>query len=337
MKGALLVNIGSPASPERRDVASYLRRFLSDGCVMRMPWLVRKILVNCIIVPSRAAHSASLYEKIWDGDSFPLIRNTERLERKVRERLGAAGRDITIRTAMRYGTPSIRERVKEMVASGVTELLLVPLYPHFALSTVASAVKETKRALRGAPHVRLDIYPPFYNLPGYVGIMASRMRKADGKAVFSFHGLPLGHMPCDMRCARRCNEAVWSGCRDTTRHDDCYRLQCYEGAAAIATEAGIDSYEVAFQSRMGHGEWLAPALDDTMARLREEGVETVSVTAPSFTADCLETLWEIETQARGIFAASGGKLHYIPCLNDDDRWCGVIAEEIASWSRQGRI
>lgn len=333
-----MVNIGSPASPRKRDVASYLRRFLSDGCVMRMPWLVRKLLVNCIIVPTRVAHSVSLYERIWDGGGFPLIRNTERLERKVRQRVGD---DIMIRTAMRYGSPSVKEVVDEMVASGVTELLLVPLYPHWTLSTVMSAVKETERALRRRRNVRLDIYPPFYDLPGYVDVMASRLRESRGEVVFSFHGLPLGHMPCGSRCARRCNEAEWRGCIDETRHDDCYRLQCYEGAAAIASKAGIDSYRVAFQSRLGHGAWLEPTLNDTMVRLRGEGVDAISVVAPSFTADCLETLWEIDTEAREAFESTGGKLHYIPCLNDDDVWCDVIAGEIASWpektmSRIGR-
>ena len=329
-----MVNIGSPASPRKKEVASYLRRFLSDGCVMRMPWLIRKILVNCIIVPSRASHSASLYERIWDGESFPLIRNTEKFERKVRERLRKSGHDTMVRTAMRYGSPSIKDTVKEMAAAGVTELLLIPLYPHFAISTVVSTVNETKRALKRHKRVRLDIYPPFYDLPAYVDVMASRMREADGMTIFSFHGLPLSHMPCDGKCAEECNETKWRGCIDKKRHDDCYRLQCYEGAAAIASKAGIDDYEVAFQSRLGHGMWLKPALDDTMARLRDENVKALSVVAPSFTADCLETLWEIDAQAREIFESSGGELHYIPCLNDDDRWCDALAGEIASWSRK---
>lgn len=330
MKGALLVNIGSPVSPRKRDVASYLRRFLSDGCVIRMPWILRKLLVNCIIVPARASHSASLYGRIWDGDSFPLVRHTAELERKVRGRLG--GCDVMLRTAMRYGSPSVREAVREMVDAGVTDLLLVPMYPHFAVSTVLSTVRETKRALKGCRGVKLTVYPPFYALPEYVELMASRVKGADGITVFSFHGLPLGHMPCGVRCARECNRVEWGGCIDKIRHDDCYRLQCYEGAAAIAAEAGAEGYRVAFQSRLGRGEWLAPSLDDTMVRLREEGVDTLSVVAPSFTADCLETLWEIDTEAREAFERTGGELRYIPCLNADDGWCDLIAKEIALWA-----
>lgn len=334
MRGLLLVNIGSPKSPSRGDVATYLRRFLSDGCVLCMPALLRFLLVNLIIVPLRSSRSASLYRRIWDGEAFPLVRHTDSLVRKVSAMLP----DVNVKAAMRYGSPSIEESIARMVKEGVTEISLLPLYPHFAISTVTSTVTEAERVAKRHKDLTINILPCFYNTPSYIEAMVSLIKRhlhggeSDG-FLFSFHGLPLNHLPCGKACAQRCNNSPWTGCIDTVCHNDCYRLQCFEGAALIAAGAGIASYKVAFQSRLGKGEWLRPTLSQMSYNMRLDGVQALHTIAPSFTADCLETLWELDTEAREAFESTDGRMFYIPCLNDDDMWCKSITEMFSAHCR----
>ncbi|MDE7355420.1 MAG: ferrochelatase [Rikenellaceae bacterium] len=331
MRGLLLVNIGSPESPSRGDVAAYLRRFLSDRHVLRMPALLRLALVNLIIVPLRSSRSASVYGRLWDGDTFPLVRHANRLASKV----SALMPEVNVKAAMRYGSPSIEQSINDMVNEGVTDISILPLYPHFAISTVTSAVSEAERVAAKHNSLTISTLPCFYDHPSYIGAMTSlitahRHKQGSDGFLFSFHGLPLNHLPCSRECATRCNNSTWRGCVDTVRHNDCYRLQCFEGAALIAAKAQLTSYKVAFQSRMGRGEWLRPTLSQQLDDMRLDGVKSLHVIAPSFTADCMETLWELDTEAREAFEHSGGRMYYIPCLNDDTAWCQCVADMFAA-------
>lgn len=334
MRGVVLVNIGSPKSPTRKDVASYLRRFLSDSHVMNMPSFFRWLLVNVIIVPIRSGRSAKRYSAIWNGSQFPLVAHMENLTEKVRRLLDPSS-DIIVEAAMRYGEPSIETVTERLAERGVSEILLIPLYPHNAFSTVGSTVDAMKKALKKHDGINLTVAPPFYDSDDYIDAMVSSLENVgdDEELLFSFHGVPLSHLNCD--CASECNASGDVDVSRTSHCRDCYRYQCYKSAAAVALKMGREKrYRVAFQSRFGNGKWLAPTLSDTLRECLACGSSKVAVCAPSFTADCLETLNEIDVEERVVFEREGGKMSYHPCLNDNDSWCLSVKNMITDWLKQ---
>jgi ferrochelatase len=329
----LLVNLGSPDQPTAEALKPYLTEFLMDPDVIDIPSWARWMLVHWIIVPRRAGESAALYRKIWTEDGSPLIVNSLRFRAAVAERLGSTmGVAVGVALGMRYGTPSIEDAVEELSLSELERLIVFPLYPQFAQSstlTVTKKVREVLAAHRHAPEP--EWIEPFYGDHRYIDAM--RAVAADRLAafrpdlcLFSFHGVPERHVKRQhdvCLTSDTCCDAI------TEVNRNCYRAQCFQTARAVANALGIPAgnYTVSFQSRLGPTPWIRPFTDHVIADLPLHGVDRLAVLCPSFVADCLETLDEIENREKERFIGAGGKdLLLVPSLNDHPAWVAAAAD-----------
>lgn len=333
-RGVLLVNLGSPDSFAVADVRRYLDQFLMDGRVIDSPFLIRWLVVKAFILPLRPKQSAAAYQSIWWEEGSPLIVLSRRLQEKVQ-----AGLDLPVALGMRYGQPSIAAAVQELLSfSSLKEILLIPLYPHYAMSTYETVVVEVQRVLQQLNgKVALRLVPPFYDDPDYIAALVQsaqpRLQKPYDHLLFSYHGVPERHLhktdPTRHHCLRRgdCCELA------TEVHHLCYRAQVVRTTRAFAEAMKIpaDKYSIAFQSRLGRDPWLTPYTDQTIVDLAESGVKHLRVICPAFVADCLETLEEIGEAGRELFLHHGGEsFELIPCLNDHPQWVTVLQ----SWARR---
>ena len=330
--GALLVNIGTPDSPEVRDVRRYLRQFLSDPRVLDIPTPLRRLLLELVILPFRPRRSAAAYASIWTEAGSPLLVNGRALSEAVGKALGPGFR---VDLAMRYGQPSIEAALLRLVASGVSRIVVVPLFPQYAAASTGSALEAVIRyAASDWNHAPVVAVPSFYDQPGFIGAVCDLARETfeafgPDHVLQSFHGLPerqvlranagRGH------CLTRddCCDAVGVG------NSQCYRAQCFATARAIAAELeiGPHEYTVAFQSRLGRGRWIRPHTDRVLPELAARGVRRLAVLCPSFTADCLETLEEIGIRGRAQWLDAGGEeLALVPCVNDHPRFVRAVAD-----------
>ena len=336
MKGVLLVNLGSPDSPEPKDVRKYLDEFLMDERVIDSPYLLRALLVKGIILNTRPKKSAEAYQKIWWDEGSPLIVLSERFHKKVKELV-----DIPVALGMRYGSMSIQKGYQELVAQGVSEVLLVPLYPHYAMSSYETVVeKALKVQKKHFPQMQTEVLPPFYNQPDYIEVMTTNIEKGlEGfdydHILFSYHGIPERHILKSDTTKSHCK--IDGSCCQTASaaHATCYRHQCFETTKEIAKRMKLKEgmYSNSFQSRLGRDPWLKPYTDFEFKRLpQEEGKMNLAVITPAFVADCLETLEEIAMEGEHQFKEGGGKNYkHIPCLNDNDDWVKVMSNWIEKW------
>jgi len=325
----LLVNLGSPDSPSVRDVRRYLREFLMDGRVMDAPWPVRFGVVNFAILRSRPRQSAEAYRSIWLAEGSPLVVTGRRVQAELQRRV-----PVPVELAMRYQNPSIRDAVAGLRDAGVDELFLIPLFPHYAMSSYETAVEAVKAELaRQAPHMTLRVRPPYYNDPDYIEALAasaaSYLAGDYDHLLFSFHGLPERHLrksdPTGCHCLVKENCCSTPGPAQAT----CYRAQCYRTVEAFVTRAAVSRYSIAFQSRLGRDPWLRPYTDHELVRLARDGVRKLLVICPAFVADCLETLEEIGLRGRETFLKAGGaEFTLIPCLNDHPAWIDALEQMI---------
>jgi ferrochelatase len=324
-RGVLLVNLGSPASPSIRDVRRYLREFLMDRRVLDAPYLIRLFVVRALILPFRPKQSAEAYQKIWTREGSPLLV----ISRKVQEKLQSQTA-LPVELAMRYGVPSIWRALVRLHQIGVKDLLLIPLFPHYAMSSYETAV-ERARALqrRVAPGLRLAAQPPYFDHPDYITALsesaADPLRRGSDHLLFSFHGVPERHLrksdPTKSHCLSSPDCCQVSSPAQAT----CYRAQCLRTAQAFVARTHVPSHSVAFQSRLGRDPWLRPYTDQELTRLAQDGVERLSVICPAFVSDCLETLEEIGMRGRSLFLEAGGKdFQLIPCLNDHPLWITAL-------------
>ncbi len=338
-RGVLLVNMGSPDSPSVGDVRRYLDEFLMDGDVIDVPYVLRRFVVSLFVLPSRPRRSAKAYESIWWREGAPLVV----LSRKVRA-LVQEGVDAPVGLAMRYGNPGIRKGLEELLdARGpeMREILLIPLYPHYAMSTVRSAVGAVRETLtRMKRDVRLDVLPPFYEDDLYINALAERMRghldRDFDHLLFSYHGLPLRHLRKTDPTGRHCLSSASCCDSPSPAHATCYRHQVMRTTVLVAARLGIPAgkHSVAFQSRMGKNKWLGPFTSDEIVRLAGSGVRRLLVVSPAFVTDCLETLEEIGVRGRKLFLDSGGKeFELVPCLNDHPAWI----EALRAWCGGARV
>lgn len=301
--GILLANLGTPAAPDRRSVARFLREFLSDPRVVDLPRWLWLPLLNGVIIPVRAGRSAAAYREIWWPQGSPLLVLTERLAAKLADEFGDRARVVV---GMRYGEPSIRSALAGLHAAGVGEVVVLPMYPQYSGTTTASIYDAVEQALADLGwQPRLHRVESYHTDPRWVRAIADSIREfraANGpadKLLFSLHGIPQRYV----------------------RQGDPYQAQCEEGVRAIAAELGLgdDEWLLTYQSRVGKEPWLQPYTDITLGELAESGVRHVQVLCPGFSVDCLETLEEIAMQNREGFEGAGGhKLEYIPALNDSD-------------------
>ena len=337
MKGraVLLVNLGSPDSTSVTDVRRYLNQFLMDPCVIDLPWPLRRLLVSAFVLPTRPAKSAEAYNSIWTPEGSPLKVISQKLADKV-----SAESSQPTSLAMRYGNPSMEQEILRLShRNDIEEILLLPLYPQYAMSSVKTCILEAERIfeIHNLPQ-KLTVHPVFYQHPDYIRCLVNSARPMTEQLIkgewdhllFSYHGVPERHIHKDDSTGNHC---LTPDCceRPSEAHKTCYRHQVFATTKAFVEQMGIpqEKWSLAFQSRLGKAKWLEPATDQTIRTLAEQGVKKLLVICPAFTVDCLETLEEIGMQGQESFLAHGGeKFHMIPCLNDREEWASILA----SWA-----
>ena len=336
MKGVLLVNLGSPESPTPKDVKPYLDEFLMDKYVIDVPYLLRALLVRGIILRKRPEKSAAAYAKIWTEDGSPLIVFSKKMHQKVQKKV-----DVPVALAMRYGTMTIQKGLQELKDKGVTKVMLLPLYPQYAMAstvTILELAEELRK--RHFPEMKFTIVPAFYNKPDYIKALANSMKKyldtfEYDHLLFSYHGIPERHIRKTDVTKSHCK--IDGSCCNTPSpaHEFCYRHQCFETTRQVVKLLNIpkDKYSQTFQSRLAGDKWLEPYTDIEINKMPEKGIKKLAVVTPAFVADCLETLEEIAMEANHQFKEHGGEEFLaIPCMNDGDEWCGTVANWIKDWS-----
>lgn len=331
-KGILLVNLGSPDSTSVKDVKKYLDEFLMDKRVIDMPYLLRAFLVKGVILRKRPAKSAEAYKRIWWDEGSPLIVITKRLQEKLQKQVS-----VPVEIAMRYGNPSIKSGIEALHKKGVNHILMIPMYPQFAMATTETiSVLAEKIRKKKYPNMQIDEIPAFYNREDYIQVLANSIKEKHDKdyLLFSYHGVPERHIFKSDVTQSHCKLNAECCTTKSEAHRYCYRHQCLETSRLVAKKLGLKEgeYGTSFQSRLGKDPWLQPYTDATIEELAHNGVENLSVVTPAFVADCLETLEEIGLEGRDEFLEAGGKsFQLIPCLNDRDDWAGVITNWINQW------
>ena len=316
--GVLLVNLGTPDAAEAKAVRRYLAEFLSDRRVVEIPPLLWKPILHGVILRTRPSKSAHAYAQVWTKDGSPLAAITHAQADALKD---AFGPDVIVDHAMRYGRPAIVDRLAALKAKGCDRILVAPLYPQYCAATTATANDCAFVALsrmRWQPALRT--LPPYYDDSAYIDALASSVRASLARLDFvpdaimaSFHGMP----------------------QRTLELGDPYHCHCQKTARLLSEALGHELI-VAFQSRFGRAKWLEPATDTTLAALPGKGVKRIAVVAPGFSADCVETLEEIQIRGRETFEAAGGThFAYLPCLNDSAEGMAmlrtVIIRELAGW------
>jgi ferrochelatase len=309
----LLCNLGTPDEPTPRAVRRYLAEFLSDPRVVEIPRLLWLPILHGIVLRVRPAKSARKYASIWMKEGSPLKVWTEKQALLLAGYLGQRGHPVLVRHAMRYGRPSIASALDALRAAGAERVLVLPLYPQYAAATTASvadAVAAWTARRRNLPELRFVKH--YHDDPGYIGALARRVSDhwmihgRPDRLVLSFHGLP----------------------RRSLMLGDPYHCECLKTGRLLAERLKLREGDVVvtFQSRFGKAEWLQPYTAPTLVDLAKQGVGRVDVFCPGFAADCLETLEEIDQEARATFLAAGGKeFGYIPCLNDQHEGIAALA------------
>ena len=334
MKGLLMINLGSPDSTDVKDIKKYLDEFLMDERVIGKSYWFRWFLVKVIILNTRPKKSAKAYKKIWWKEGSPLIVLSRRLFEKVKKFV-----KIPVALAMRYGSISIKKGIKELYDSGVKEIVVLPLYPHYAMSSYETVVEKVKQEVKNNfPNVNLKIVSPFYKEKNYINLLCNKIKETINKIkydhiLFSYHGIPISHLKISDPTNSHCYKVNNCCSTSSDAHRFCYKHQVLETTEAVVKKLKIDrdKYSNAFQSRLPNEAWLKPYTDDELVRLAKEGKKNLVIVTPAFVTDCLETLEEIAMEGKEEFLEAGGEnYHYVPCLNDDDDWAKLLAK----WSKK---
>ncbi|HVH37128.1 MAG TPA: ferrochelatase [Sphingomicrobium sp.] len=319
--GVLLINLGTPDSPEPGAVRRYLAEFLSDPRVVEIPWFVWKPILHGIILRSRPKKSAHAYRQVWTEDGSPLAAITRKQAEALQDRLGE---QAIVDFAMRYGNPGIAASIENIRALGCDRILVAPLYPQYCAATTATAndaVFAALMAMRWQPAIRT--LPPYFDDPFYIDALKASLEAqlatlnfAPDRLLLSFHGMP----------------------ERTLMLGDPYHCHCQKTARLLGERLSIPT-DIAFQSRFGRAKWLEPATDKMLAGYPGRGVTKLAIAAPGFSADCLETLEELGIRGREQFLGAGGT-HFarLDCLNSDqpgmDLLQSLITRELAGWATQ---
>ena len=300
----ILANLGSPTAPTTKAVRRFLADFLGDPRVVNIPRPIWWIILNCFVLPFRPSKSAKAYKKIWHEKGSPLAYLTRELTEKLAPQLAEKG--VITDYAMRYGEPSIATRLKEFKEQGVTDVVVLPLYPQYSSTTTASIYDDLIKELNHWWHIpSFQFISDYHDDAHYIAALAESLQQAwqvqpkNELLVMSFHGLP----------------------EMLTKKGDPYFHQCHKTAVLLAEKLGLAEHEwkIVFQSRFGKAEWLKPYCVDALEELPEQGVKTVDLVCPGFAVDCLETLEELAMENKEVFMEAGGEAYrYIACLNDSD-------------------
>ena len=327
----LLVNLGSPDSTSEQDVRKYLEEFLSDDRVIDSPKLIQQLVLHYFILPKRPKQSAEAYETIWTDDGSPLIVTSRNVQRLLQERI-----EEPVELAMRYGSPTIPDAIARLKERGIDRLLLVPLYPHYAMSSYETVVvRVMEEVAEQMPELVVETVQPFYNEPDYIEALyqsAKPYLESDfDHLLFSYHGIPVRHLTKADSSKAHCQ--IVPNCCETCSpvHSTCYKAQCLATTAAFAKRAGLsdDRYSISFQSRLGREPWLEPYTDQTLPKLAKDGKKRILVMMPAFVSDCLETLEEISGEGQELFLEAGGEsFQAIPCLNEHPAWIEFLVSKV---------
>ncbi|MEO8820713.1 MAG: ferrochelatase [Ginsengibacter sp.] len=327
-KGVLLINLGSPDSTDVSDLKKYLDEFLMDERVIDTSWLVRALLVKGIIVPFRASKSAEAYKKIWVKEGSPLIVFTKQLQKALQARI-----DEPVEIAMRYGNPTPEDAYSALLLRDpeIKEVIILPLYPHYAMASYETAVEYMKEIYNKKKYpFTLSFVPPFYDDEKYLQALAENIKpyleKKYDHILFSYHGVPGRHIRKSDVTGCHCLQS--DDCCETPSpaHQFCYRHQVRTTTRLVTEKLGIptDKYSISFQSRLGKG-WLTPFTDIRLAEMPKEGIKDLLILCPAFVSDCLETLEEIAMRGKEIFMKAGGEsFTMIPCLNTNPLWVDAV-------------
>jgi len=326
--GIVLINLGTPKDPTKASIRKFLREFLSDPRVIDIPGLIRFFLVNFLIIPFRTKKVTRAYRSIWTEAGSPLRTYSNECVDKVKDILGD---NYKITVAMRYGEPSIKSAVKQLMHAKVEHIKFVPLFPQYASATNGSVIAACSAIMTKLEAITsFEFTPAFYQNSAFINSWAQVIKsylKPEMHLLLSFHGLPERQLHrleqtlcCDM--IKECPEI-------SDRNKNCYRAQCYATARLIAKHMNLpsDRFSVSFQSRLGRIPWIKPYTDEYLVELREKGIKHLAIVCPSFVSDCLETLEEIKLETQEEWLELGGETFVaIPCLNADDTWCATLAE-----------
>ena len=323
----ILMNLGSPDSTEVKDVRKYLTQFLMDERVIDKSYLYRSLLVKGIIVPFRAPKSAHAYQTIWWKEGSPLIEITRQLQKAVQAKVSE-----TVEIAMRYGNPDPQYAYDSLLKSNpdLKEVVILPLYPHYAMSSYETAVEYMKSEHKKHQYAfQLKFVPPFFNHPDYIHALSNSIapyiEKAYDHILFSYHGIPARHL-------HNGDKQAIASCIATTKYDnphkDCYRYEAFETTKLVTKKLNIpaEKHSISFQSRLGKG-WLEPFTDIRLQEMPKEGIKKLLVLCPAFVSDCLETLEEIAIRGKEIFMEAGGEEYeMIPCMNIQQPWVDTVVK-----------
>ena len=331
-KSLLIINLGTPDKPTYFSVFRYLREFLSDGRVININPIIRFFLVNFIICPLRSFSSAKIYKEVWDEENgSPLLYNT----RKLCDKLSKALPDYSVNYAMRYQKPSIEKEINKILLDNPEELIILPLFPHYASATTGSVYQEVSRIISKkwvVPNIKFinQFYDNEKFLNAWIDKAKSFNLNSYDKIIFSYHGIPNSHVdnvyPDTMCEDNDCELKI------TDDNKFCYKATTYETTKLLADKLNLDEskYVVTYQSRLTN-KWLKPFTDEVLESMPKENKNNVLVFSPAFTADCLETIIEIGDEYKELFTKAGGKnLDYVPSLNYSDSWVEAIIDIIDS-------
>lgn len=325
-----MINLGSPDSTSTKDVRKYLDEFLMDERVIGKSYWFRWFLVKVIILNTRPRKSAKAYKKIWWKEGSPLIVLSKRLFDKVTKLV-----KFPVALAMRYGSISIFKGLKELNDKGVKNITVLPLYPHYAMSSYETVVEKVKDEVKtNFPHLKIKTVEPFYNDKKYIDLLCKKIKSTISKIeydhiLFSYHGIPISHLKISDPTNSHCYKVKDCCNNHSDAHKFCYKHQVLETTELVIKKLKIDKnkYSNAFQSRLPNEAWLKPYTDDELVRLAKEGKKKLVIVTPAFVTDCLETLEEIAMEGKEEFLEAGGEsYHYVPCLNDDDDWAKLISK-----------
>lgn len=323
--GVLVTNLGTPDEPTTAGLRRYLAEFLWDPRIVEIPRVLWWVILHGVILRVRPAKSAHAYQRIWTDDGSPLLsisrKQSQLIQSQLEQRFPGP---VAVALGMRYGRPSIAEALRQLRAANARRILVLPLYPQYSAATTASsfdAVADELKTWRWVPELRMIAH--YHDDPGYIDALATSIREywsehgQSDRLLFSFHGMP----------------------RRTHLKGDPYFCECQKTARLVAEKLQLDEgrWQVVFQSRFGREEWLKPYADRTLEELgRSSDVKSVDVVCPGFSADCLETLEEMNMLNREAFLGAGGeRYHYIPALNDRadhiDAICSLVIKHCQGW------
>ncbi len=323
--GVLITNLGTPDKPTTAALRPYLKEFLSDPRVVEVPRLLWWLILNMVILRIRPRRSAKAYQTVWTEEGSPLLSITRDQASALRKKCQETyGDDVVVEFAMRYGKPSIRHTLDNMLTRGVDKLVVLPLYPQYCASTTGStfdAIANDFTRRRWLPELRFVNH--YHDYPAFIRAAANKIRahwdshgRAD-KLLFSYHGIPKRYL----------------------LNGDPYHCECHKTSRLLAEELGLkpDEYMTTFQSRFGREEWLKPYTDETLKSMPAQGISSVQVCCPGFSADCLETIEEIGEENRDYFIEAGGKRYeYIDALNSDpehiDMMFELVQQNLHGWT-----